>query len=114
MEWYNEKVGQNTERQYRVVYTIRKTTTHWRRMVHCLGCGLKAVRGADGNIDMQQAASNDPVAKARAHLEAYNARNGRKTYEKVDSEDDLLVATANDMELTEKQLFPTATPIEIV
>ena len=114
MEWYNEKVGQNTERQYRVVYTIRKTTTHWRRMVHCLGCGLKAVRGEDGNIDMQQAASDDPVAKARAHLETYNARRGRKTYEKVNSKDDLLVATANDMELTEKQLSSTATPIEIV
>jgi len=114
MEWYNEKVGQDTERQYRVLYTIRKTTTHWRRMVHCLGCGLKAVRGGDGNTDMQHAAFDDSVAKLRAYLEASKARSGRKTCEKVNSEDDLLVTTANDMELTEKQLSSTATPIEIV
>lgn len=41
MECYGEKVGTETQRQYRVFYTRVRTTTTWARKVHCRACGYK-------------------------------------------------------------------------
>lgn len=102
MERYNLKTGTSTERQYRVIYTNVKTTTHWACMAHCRSCGYKGstnvygmplragagAAGASNGADSE----NDPLAKARAIIEAAKKKRlpvviGNIVYAKVALDD---------------------------
>eukprot|EP00545_Synedropsis_sp_CCMP1620_P007782 CAMPEP_0119012866 /NCGR_PEP_ID=MMETSP1176-20130426/7668_1 /TAXON_ID=265551 /ORGANISM="Synedropsis recta cf, Strain CCMP1620" /LENGTH=223 /DNA_ID=CAMNT_0006965901 /DNA_START=222 /DNA_END=893 /DNA_ORIENTATION=- len=108
MERYNFKTGTTTERSYRVIYTRVKTTTHWAPMIHCRSCGYKGntdiygapVRAGNGagagrgaNNNNNGGGENDPLAKARAILEAAKKKRlpvvvGKIVYAKVALDDD--------------------------
>lgn len=120
MERYDENVGSETNREYRVVYVKRTTTVYWASMIHCRSCGYKSnqnregapAAGAVGGGRVARGRANlenDPVAKARAILAASKAKQGNNTslaqgrivYAKVETDE-----TANDSDM------PLATAVE--
>lgn len=102
-ERYEEKVGEHTERQYRVVYTHVKRTQFWAKRIHCRACGFKAhweqpaarpsnrARVGVGVPPLLVAvqSSDDPFVKAKAILEASKPKAAKKreddVYAKLDT-----------------------------
>ena len=103
MEAYDEKVGQHTERQYRVIYTNVKTTIQWAQLVHCRSCGYKGNRASTSGAQRRVGAASavvvpdDPLAKAQAILAASKKRDGKVSYSRIDTED----RSSEDVELTQ-------------
>lgn len=102
MEGYDKKLGQKTERKYRVIYTERKTTVYWAKMIFCRSCGHKDDRGGHGTL--QQGNDLDPLSKAKAILAASKAKphgnivaTGKVVYEKLPLEEGGVSSTTLEM-----------------